>query len=478
MLLELKQSLKLSQQLVITQQIQQAIKLLQLTHLELVTEVQQEMVENPTLEEQPGTTPDTAVLSEMRDAKVEDRSSEQESGADGGDKIDWESFLSGYTSSSPRTGPRVANYEDLPPIEANLVAADSLADHLMWQLQMQSATDDELAAARTIIHNLDHRGYLTVSLEAVAEQADVDMDSVEGAQEIVLSLDPLGAGARDLSECLLVQARLMNPEDPFLPEIIKRHLTNIEKRNYNAIARDLGIDLEDAIEYHRMIQKLEPIPGRNFASTDGQYITPDIYVTKIGNEWHIVLNEDGLPKLRVSPYYERLLKGGNASKEDLDYVKGRIQSAAFLIQSIHRRQRTIYRVMKSILEKQMDFFEHGVSRLRPMVLRDVAEDIGVHESTVSRATTNKYVQCPQGVLELKFFFNAAIPKVGGGDVASEAVKSRIRQLISKEDPKKPLSDQALVELLRAEGLKVARRTVAKYRDEQGILPSSKRKSVF
>jgi len=477
MLLELKQSLKLSQQLVITQQIQQAIKLLQLTHLELVTEVQQEMVENPTLEEQPGTTTDTAVSSEIRDAQVPDRSSDHEPGSDGGDKIDWESFLSGYTSGQ-RTGPRAGNYEDLPPIEANMVRAESLADHLLWQLQMQSATDDEHAAARAIIHNLDHRGYLTTDLESIAQQIDVHMDSVEGALEIVLSLDPLGCGARGLSECLLIQVRLMNPEDPFLPEIVQRHLPNIEKRNYNAIAKDLGIDLEDAIEYHRMIQKLEPIPGRNFVSTDGQYITPDISVVKIGTEWHIVLNEDGLPKLRVSPYYERLLKGGNASKSDLDYVKGRIQSAAFLIQSIHRRQRTIYRVMKSILEKQMDFFEHGVSRLKPMVLRDVAEDIGVHESTVSRATTNKYVQCPQGVLELKFFFNAAIPKVGGGDVASEAVKSRIRQMISMENQKKPLSDQALVDLLRGEGLKVARRTVAKYRDEQGILPSSKRKSVF
>jgi RNA polymerase sigma-54 factor len=477
MLLELKQSLKLTQQQVITQQIQQAIKLLQLTHLELVTEVQQEMVENPTLEEQPGTSPDPAVLSEMRDAQVPDRSKEAESGADGGDKIDWDSFLAGYTSA-PRTGPRAGNFEDLPPIETNLVAADSLADHLMWQLQMQSATNDELAAARVIIHNLDHRGYLTVGLDAVAEQAGVDMDSVEGAQEIVLAMDPLGCGARDLAECLLVQVRLVNPEDPFLPQIVTRHLGNIEKRNYNAIARDLGIDLEDAIEYHRMIQKLEPIPGRNFVSTEGQYITPDIYVVKIGNEWHIVLNEDGLPKLRISPYYKRMLDSENATKEDRDYIKGRLQSAAFLIQSIHRRQRTIYRVVKSILDKQMDFFEHGVSRLKPMVLRDVAEDIGVHESTVSRATTNKYVQCPQGVLELKFFFNAAIPRVGGGDVASEAVKSRIRQLISKEDQKKPLSDQALVEVLRGEGLKVARRTVAKYRDEQGILPSSKRKSVF
>ncbi|MFH1465633.1 MAG: RNA polymerase factor sigma-54 [Pseudomonadota bacterium] len=477
MQLELKQSLKLSQQLVITQQIQQAIKLLQLNHLELVTEVQQEMVENPTLEEVPGTSPDSAITTELRDALPEDRSSTQESGADGGDKIDWESFLSGYTSSQ-RTGPQAGNYEDLPPIEANLVQAPSLADHLLWQLQMQCATDEEHAAARTIIHNLDHRGYLTVDLDAICEQCGADLDAVEGAHEIVMALDPLGCGARSLAECLRVQAKVTAPEDPFLPEIIDRHLGNIEKRNYAAIARDLGIEVEDAVEYHRMIQKLEPVPGRNFVSTEGQYITPDIYVLKLGNEWHIVLNEDGLPKLRVSPYYERLLRGGAATKEDRDYIKGRLQSAAFLIQSIHRRQRTIYKVMKSILEKQQDFFDHGVSALRPMVLRDVAEDIGVHESTVSRATTNKWVQCPQGVLELKYFFNAAISKVGGGDVASEAVKSRIRQIISREDPKDPLSDQALVDLLRAEGLKVARRTVAKYRDEQGILPSSRRKSVF
>jgi RNA polymerase sigma-54 factor len=477
MLLELKQSLKLSQQLVITQQIQQAIKLLQLNHLELVSEVQQEMVENPTLEEVPGTSPDSAATTELRDAIPDDRAATQEPGADGGDRIDWESFLSGYTSS-PRTGPQTGAYEELPPIEASLVEAPTLADHLLWQLQMQSATDAEHAAARTIIHNLDHRGYLTVDLDAICEQAGVDMDAVEGAHEIVLSLDPLGCGARSLAECLRVQARVMAPEDPYLPEIIDHHLGNIEKRNYAAIARALGIEVEDAVEYHRMIQKLEPVPGRNFVSTEGQYITPDIYVFKLGDDWHIVLNEDGLPKLRVSPYYERLLRGGTTSREDRDYIKGRLQSAAFLIQSIHRRQRTIYKVMKSILDKQIDFFEHGVAALRPMVLRDVAEDIGVHESTVSRATTNKWVQCPQGVFELKFFFNAAIAKVGGGDVASEAVKSRIRQLISKEDPKEPLSDQALVDMLRAEGLKVARRTVAKYRDEQGILPSSRRKSVF
>ncbi len=475
MRLELQQSLKLQQQLVITQQIQQAIRLLQLNHMELVAEVQQEMVENPTLEEIPGTSPDQSFDSAPAESK--DRSEGQEPGDDGGDRIDIERLLAGHTSNS-RPGSAAANFDELPPIEANYVRAPSLADHLMWQLQLQSATDAELAAARTIIHNLDQRGYLTIDLDAVAEAAQVDRDAAEGAQEIVLSLDPPGCGCCDLSECLQVQAKIVAPEDPYLPRIIDKHLHHLEKRAYSAIARALGIELEDAVEYHRMIQKMEPIPGRNFFETGNQYITPDITLFKLAGEWHILQNEDGLPKLRVSPFYGKMLREKAGTKKDRDYLKDRLQSAAFLIQSIHRRQRTIYKVMKSILEKQIDFFENGIDYLKPMVLRDVADDIGVHESTVSRATTHKYVQCPQGVFELKYFFNAAIPRIGGGDVASEMVKNRIRQLIGKEDQKSPLSDQALVNILRSEGIKVARRTVAKYRDEQGILPSSKRKSMF
>jgi RNA polymerase sigma-54 factor len=301
---------------------------------------------------------------------------------------------------------------------------------------------------------------------------------VEGAQEIIQGFDPLGCGSRSLQECLLVQARVMAPEDPYLPRILLGHLDNIEKRNYQGIARDLGIEVEDAVEYHRMIQKMEPTPGRQFVDTSSQYITPDIYVFKMGDEWVIVQNEDGLPKLRVSPYYEQMLRNRSSSKQDREYIKTKLQSAAFLIQSIHKRQRTIYKVVKSILEKQSDFFEYGIDHLRPLVLRDVAEDIGVHESTVSRATTNKYLQCPQGIFELKFFFNAGISRVGGDDVASEMVKNRIKQLVGKENTQNPLSDQALVDLLHTEGLKVARRTVAKYRDELGILPSSRRRMMF
>jgi RNA polymerase sigma-54 factor len=479
MALELKQGLKLSQQLVITQALQQAIHLLQLSHQELVEEVSQEMVENPTLEEIPGTSPDEPVLPEETSSggPVNPSVDDAEGRSEEGDKVDWERFLDGYSSNAYRTGSS-GGQEELPPIEANLTAPPSLAEHLLWQLQMLCCTEEERLAAQAIIHNLDHRGYLTTSLESIAEQHRVDSESVEGAQEIVQSLDPPGCGSLTLRECLLVQARLAAPEDPFLPRIIKEHLDNIEKRNYQAIARDLDIDIEDAIEYHRMIQKMEPTPGRQFTDTAPQYITPDIYVFKMGGEWVIMQNEDGLPKLRVSPYYEVMLKNPRSSKKDREYIKTKLQSAAFLIQSIHKRQRTIYKVVRSILDRQQDFFEYGIDHLKPMVLRDVADDIGVHESTVSRATTNKYLHSPQGIFELKFFFNAAISRVGGDDVASEMVRNRIKQVVAREDPHNPLSDQSIVDILRKEGLKVARRTIAKYREEIGILPSSRRKMVF
>ncbi|MBN1337474.1 MAG: RNA polymerase factor sigma-54 [Deltaproteobacteria bacterium] len=473
MQLELKQSLKLTQQLVLTQQVQQAIKLLQLTRQELVSEIQTELVENPALEELPEST-----LDEVQEVRTEVPAREAEDGGqDPAERIDWERFLEGY-SSGPRPGPSSADFEDLPPIEASLVRAPSLADHLCWQMHLLSCTDLERRAAEVIVHNLDERGYLGATIESVAEQAGVDLESAEGALEIVQSLDPVGCGSRDLKECLRVQARIVAPEDPLLVRIIDHHLEHIERRNYAAIARELDIEVEDAVEYHRMIQKMEPTPGRDFSDVEHQYITPDIHLFKVGDEWQIVLNEDGLPKLRVSPYYERILRQAAASKKDREYIRNRLQSAAFLIQSIHRRQRTIYRVTHSILERQKDFFEHGVDALKPMVLRDVAEDIGVHESTVSRATTNKYLQCPFGIFELKYFFNAAISRIGGGDVASETVKARIKGYIAREDPTAPLSDQTLVEMLREDGFQVARRTVAKYRDEQGILPSSRRRSMF
>src|SRR5690606_9955126 len=258
--------------------------------------------------------------------------------------------------------------------------------------------------------------------------------------------------------------------------ILQDHLSNLEKRNYPAIARDLDIEIEDVIEYHKMIQELEPRPGRAFTGDEARYITPDIYVEKTSGGWQVVLNEDGMPDLRVSRYYQKILRA--ASKSDKEYLLDKLRGAEFLIKSINKRRKTIRRVMESILKFQHEFFEHGAGHLRPLVLQDVADAVGVHMSTVSRVTANKYVHTPHGTYELKYFFSAGVRQQSGGDMAAEAIKSRIRALVAAEDPKKPLSDQAIGTALEKEGIKVARRTVAKYREQMGILPSSQRKKMF
>ena len=293
-----------------------------------------------------------------------------------------------------------------------------------------------------------------------------------------MSFDPLGCGSRGLIECLTTQARFHWPEDPVILRILTERLSDLETRNYAALARALDLDVEDVVEYHKMIQTLEPWPGRDYSDGPPQYITPDITIEKIGGEWQIQQNEDGMPRLRVSPYYRRVLTGGQSTRAEKDYIKERLESADFLIKSIFKRQQTITKVMKCIMDRQEGFFDKGPEFLKPMILKDVADEIGVHESTVSRVTTNKYVQTPNGIFELKYFFNAGIQRVNGEDVAAEAVKSKIKKLVSEENPRSPLSDQELVDLLRRQNIKIARRTVAKYREGLGILPSNQRKQLF
>jgi RNA polymerase sigma-54 factor len=349
---------------------------------------------------------------------------------------------------------------------------------MVWQLNMQSCTDDEYTAAITIVHNLDHRGWLELDTDELVEHSGVDRDSVEGALQIVQGFDPIGCGAQDLAGCLVLQARFHWPEDPFIVPLLQGHLGDLETRNYSNIARSLDLDMEDVIEYHRMIQTLEPRPGRPFSDAPENYIIPDITVVKVGEKWQILQNDDGLPRLRVSNYYRQILIDQGASKKDKEYIKERLDSADFLIKSIFKRQRTIHKVMECILVRQQAFFDLGSEQLRPMVLREVADEIGVHESTVSRVTTNKYVQCPHGIFELKYFFNAGIQRVHGEDLAAEAVKQKIRKLIGDEEPKKPLSDQKIVTLLREQNVQIARRTVAKYREAMGFLSSQQRKRVL
>ena len=475
MALELRQSLKMTQQLVMTPQLQQAIKLLQLNHMELADLVSQEMVENPVLEEEIEERIDP--LAEVK--KAEEAPAPEDPNSEVGKEqtdMDWEQYLDGYQAGQ-KTGAEVRRVaDDLPTYDQTLTRGTTLSEHLMWQLHLVDAPPEIRAAAAGVIGNLDGDGYLQVSLEDLAVAEVTDFETQEEGLLLVQTLDPLGVGARDLGECLLIQVRVHHPGDRVLIQILKEWMGAVERRDLKSIARGLKVSLQRVGDAMRTLALLEPKPGRPFTTEEPRYITPDIYVIKSGDEYIIQLNEDGVPKLRVSNYYRQVL--GGAAKGDKDYIQDKLRSAQWLIRSIYQRQRTIYKVTESIVKQQRGFFEEGIAKLKPMILRDVAEDIGMHESTVSRVTTNKYVHTPHGIFSLKFFFNSGIQRGHGEDVASEMVKQRIKKLIGDEDPRKPLSDSSLVKLLDGENIKIARRTVAKYRDMLGISSSSQRKRHY
>ncbi|MCK6526262.1 RNA polymerase factor sigma-54 [Myxococcota bacterium] len=478
MALEMKQTLKMSQQLVMTPQLQQAIKLLQLNHLELAEHISQEMVNNPTLEEQQDNSPRDDDLAQVDMRVTPEREADPEaSDPRGADPIDWARYLEDDYRPGQRQGVGPTIADDLPPPETNLTRHTSLADHLIWQLHLTTTDQDLAMAAAMIIGEVDDDGYLQAELAEIAASNGVTLELMEAALSLVQSFDPLGVGARDLRECLLIQARTLFADDKVMEAVIDRHLPELERKNYAAIAKDLSVSIPRVIEAVKVITEMEPKPGRPFAGEAPQYITPDVYIQKVGEEYVILLNEDGLPKLRVSPYYRSILSG--VVKGDKEYIQEKLRSATWLIKSIHQRQRTVYKVVESIIRHQREFFDKGIAYLKPMILRDIADDIGMHESTISRVTTNKYVHTPQGIYELKYFFNSGISRVHGEDVASETVKQKIKKLIAGENPRRPHSDQEIVELLgERENIDIARRTVAKYREMMGILPSSKRKRVF
>lgn len=483
MVLELRLAPKLVQQLVITPQLQQAIRLLQLTRLELVDMISQEMKENPLLEEEEeerelaeGEPPVTE--QEERETSAEpEHTPEVKGNGEGGDEFDWENYLenSNLTPFQRQSSP---DGDERPSFENFLTKRTTLTDHLHWQLQLSHFTEEEHEVGTWIIGNLDEDGYLKISLEDVCSETNLPMEMVERVLRKIQQFDPAGVAARDLKECLFAQLEQMSPRDSLAEKIVSEHLSLLKNRNYPAIAKRIGVSLDRVNRAASLISKLDPKPGKAFGGEVIQGIIPDVYVYKLEGDYVISLNDDGVPRLKINSLYRNILNGSRLAMEgDRKYIQEKLRSALWLIRSIHQRQRTIYKVTKSIVKFQREFLDKGIQSLKPLVLRDVAEDIQMHESTISRVTHNKYVHTPQGIYELKYFFNAGITSTQGETMASESVKSLVREIIAKEDPKKPYSDEKLVQILQRMHIHIARRTVSKYREMMKILSSNERRKI-
>jgi RNA polymerase sigma-54 factor len=479
MALEIRQSLKLTQTLIMTQKLQQAIKLLQLSRMELLGEIHQVLETNPILEEQlsEDQTLETPEEEDWPSFSPEQAAEEPKEDGDAKSSVeewDWDNFLKDQQMPTPT----FQEYEEreTPAFENLRAQKATLKSHLMWQLLMADLDKEDERIATLIIGNLDNDGYLRADLEEIAAEVGCDPDRAGKVLKLIQSLDPPGVAARELKECLLIQLTVLGAKDPLLFAIVEHHLPNVGNRNYQAIARDLKISLEEVFQAVEIIASLDPKPGRQFDAEDPAYINPDVHVQKIGDEYVITLNDDGLPKLRINNFYlEAMRNPDKLSDAAKQYIQKHLDNALWFIRSINQRQRTLYKVTESIVRFQRDFLDYGLSQLKPLTLRQVAEDVQMHESTISRVTTNKYVHTPQGVLDLKYFFNSGINLGLGDQIASESVKEKIRQIVQSENPENPLSDQEIADILRKDDVIIARRTVAKYRGMLGVLPSSKRK---
>ena len=468
---------RLVQKLILTPSLQQAIKLLPMTTLELADLLNQEMVENPLLEEIPTEDLQAADVTPSPDQPEPDAPPTEEK-KDVWDDADYEYFFGEYLDDGYR--PRQPmEVKELPPIENTLSTKSSLADHLMWQLALQSSDDLVRDIGAAVVGNIDEDGYLVASIDEIAALGGWQVKDVERALDFVQSFDPIGVGARDLQECLLLQLRHVGLAGTPAETLVRDHLRLLQNHRIPELAKLLGLEPEEIKQHMEVVKHLDPKPGARYSPADSQYVIPDVYVIKTDEGYRAVLNEDGLPQLRISPVYRRLLdKGGDASDETRAYVKDKFRSALWLLKSVDQRQKTIVKVSTSIITFQRDFLDRGIEHLRPLVLRDVANDIGMHESTVSRVVNNKYMHTPQGVYELKFFFHSGINSSFGESVSSVTIKQRIKRIVEAEDQRRPLSDSKIMNMLQKEGLVLARRTIAKYREELKIPTSNQRKVLY
>jgi RNA polymerase sigma-54 factor len=481
MALEQRLSVRMSQRLIMTPSLQQAIKLLQMSKLELVDEIQQELNENPVLEEALEEGP-VAERAESETAPVEVPGTPDSADAeprDPFDEIDYESYFQDVEGSYVPRAP-VETGETLPSFENTLAEKQDLAGHLIWQLDMSASTERAKEIGRAIIGNLNEDGYLRASVEELQEMGGFSPEEIRATLDLVQAFDPVGCAARDLTECLTIQLRHLGEEGSAAETIVMHHMDKLQNRRYRELAEELGLSIDDLHAEIEIIKGLDPRPGQKYNVESSRYVVPDVYIVKIDDDYQVLLNEEGLPRLRISPVYRKMIErgGGDTAPADAkEYVRNKLRSAFRLIKSLEERQRTIYKVAISIVKHQREFLDFGIERMRPLVLKDVADDIGMHESTVSRVVNNKYMHTHRGLFELRFFFHSGIASVHGGDnVSSLTVKERIRKIVSAEDGKRPLSDAAIVKVLLGEGLQIARRTVAKYREELKIPSSGSRKA--
>lgn len=470
MALETRLVLKPTQRLVMTAMLQQAIKLLPLSRLELVQKVQQEMLENPFLEEL-ATDGETEPLEEEEPQATEDTLLEELD-------IDWEAFL--QDSGSAEANYPIDGGQEFPSFEATLKSEMSLADHLLWQLSVTAHAERDKEIGAYLIGNIDDDGYLQCQLDEVAATFGVSEPEVEDVLHVIHSFDPSGVGARNLQECLLLQLRHLGIEDDSVASrLVRGCLPDVDERHFRRIAKELDVTVEEVVAAMRLIRELDPQPGSRYNASRVEYIIPDVSVIKMGDEYQVMLSDEGLPRLRINSLYRNILRRDDGVQDDTrSYLEDKLRSAVWLIKSIEQRRQTLLKVAKSICKFQREFLDGGLSHLKPLILKDVADDIGMHESTVSRVTTNKYMHTPQGVFELKFFFHSRLDSAQGDAMSSVSVKAILKNAVQGEDVRSPLTDQELVALLEEQGIKIARRTVAKYRQELHIPPASRRKRLF
>jgi len=472
--------IRLSQKLILTPQIQLAIKLLQMQKLELVETLNQELVENPFLEELTES-PEEAQNTEEIPEEINPEISEDE-------EKPLESLLEFsklYPSVDEYFDERSSDGRDLgyfnpgtietPSFEKFVSKKPDLSEHLLWQLRLSHVSDELRIAGEIVIGNIDENGYLRATIEELSETSGFSTDIIQKAIEVIQTFDPSGVGARDLKECLLLQVKYLGLKDTLVERIITECLEDLEKKRYQNIAKKFNVSLDDVLHAVKIIQGFDPKPGRNYSSSEPTYVEPDVYVIKDETDYRIILNDDGVPRFRLNEKYRQLLMNKNLlSKEERQFLEEKLRSAIWLIKSLDQRNRTIYRVTERIINFQREFFDKGIDYLKPLTLREIAKELNMHESTISRVTSNKYLASPHGIFPFRFFFSSSIHS-DSGEVSSTRVKELIKKIISEEDPSNPLSDQQIVEILKNSNIHIARRTVSKYRTELKILSQNQRK---